>query len=288
MKITIFTIPKPFRGHIDIIQRNAIRSWKKLGAEVEILLLGQEDGMDEFAMKEGLAPPIRISKNEYGTPMLSDAFYQAHSQSSGSILIYSNADIIFSEDLLKAIGKIRFQSYLLIGARYNIDLKKSIDFVDGWFDQLKKSSVPYFSQPGKYGSDYFIFPKTSGLHLLPDFVVGRPYWDNWMIKNARLQRIPVIDCSEMIHDIHQNHDYGHVPAARDAMHEGPEADKNKELYGEIRFSLADATHRLAKNGKVSRRRDRLSWRRRFLTLPAFYPDSVLAKNISKLGLRLLP
>ncbi len=28
--ITIFAIPKPFKGHIDVIQRNAIQSWTKL------------------------------------------------------------------------------------------------------------------------------------------------------------------------------------------------------------------------------------------------------------------
>ena len=28
--LTIFAVPKPFEGHIDVIQRNAIRSWQRL------------------------------------------------------------------------------------------------------------------------------------------------------------------------------------------------------------------------------------------------------------------
>ena len=43
--ITLFTAPKPFTNpHIALIQRNALRSWQALGTEVEVLLIGQEEG----------------------------------------------------------------------------------------------------------------------------------------------------------------------------------------------------------------------------------------------------
>ena len=46
--LTLFTSPKPFTNpHIAVIQRNAIRSWLNLGAEVEVLLLGEEEGLAE-------------------------------------------------------------------------------------------------------------------------------------------------------------------------------------------------------------------------------------------------
>ena len=37
-----------------MIQRNAILSWKNLGDEVEIVLLGDEDGLGEFAAENGI------------------------------------------------------------------------------------------------------------------------------------------------------------------------------------------------------------------------------------------
>ena len=40
--ITFFATPKPFRGHIRVIQRNAIQSWQRLHSDAEILLLGPE------------------------------------------------------------------------------------------------------------------------------------------------------------------------------------------------------------------------------------------------------
>ncbi len=49
-ELTIFTAPKPFTNpHIAMIQRNAIHSWLSLGAEVEVILLGQEEGLADFA-----------------------------------------------------------------------------------------------------------------------------------------------------------------------------------------------------------------------------------------------
>ena len=44
--LTIFTSPKPFsfNPHISIIQRNAIQSWIYLDPEVEVYLMGDEEG----------------------------------------------------------------------------------------------------------------------------------------------------------------------------------------------------------------------------------------------------
>ena len=45
--IALFTVPKPFIGHIDTIQRNAMLSWTLLRPECEILLFGDEVGTAE-------------------------------------------------------------------------------------------------------------------------------------------------------------------------------------------------------------------------------------------------
>jgi hypothetical protein len=47
--LTIFTIPKPFRGHIEVIQRNAIESWLRLRPQCEIILCGDDPGVAEAA-----------------------------------------------------------------------------------------------------------------------------------------------------------------------------------------------------------------------------------------------
>ena len=53
--LTMFTIPKAFRGDFDIIQKNAIRSWTLLRPECEIILFGNEEGTAEMAGELELA-----------------------------------------------------------------------------------------------------------------------------------------------------------------------------------------------------------------------------------------
>ena len=71
--LTIFTIPKCFRGHISVIQRNAIRSWRMLRPECEIILFGDEEGMKEVAEEFGVrhidmpATPERVWRAIHST-----------------------------------------------------------------------------------------------------------------------------------------------------------------------------------------------------------------------------
>ena len=52
--LTIFATPKPFRGHIAVIQRNAIRSWTLLRPACEIILMGNDEGTAEIAAEFGV------------------------------------------------------------------------------------------------------------------------------------------------------------------------------------------------------------------------------------------
>jgi hypothetical protein len=61
-----------------------------------------------------------------------------------------------------------------------------------------------------WGIDYFVFPR----HLyadVPDFTIGRPAWDNWMVYQARTTFGMAIDASRDVLVVHQNHDYSHLP-----------------------------------------------------------------------------
>ena len=64
--ITLFTCPKPFRGHIGIIQRNAIKSWTLLKPKPEIILIGDEEGILEVCKELDLIHIPTIEKNEFG------------------------------------------------------------------------------------------------------------------------------------------------------------------------------------------------------------------------------
>ena len=75
--LTFFTTAKPFVGHIDIIQRNAIRSWQTLHPDVEIILMGDDAGAAEACAEMGLRHVPAVRRNKYGTKYLADIYEQA-------------------------------------------------------------------------------------------------------------------------------------------------------------------------------------------------------------------
>ena len=75
--LTIFSVPKAFKGHIDVIQRNAIRSWGMLHPDVEIILLGNDAGVAEAAQELGVRHERDVECNEFGTILVHSVFAKA-------------------------------------------------------------------------------------------------------------------------------------------------------------------------------------------------------------------
>ncbi|MBV9609937.1 MAG: hypothetical protein JO187_10310, partial [Acidobacteria bacterium] len=106
--------------------------------------------------------------------------------------------------------------------------------------------------------DYFVFTKGLGRDLLP-LALGRVGWDNWLIWHARSKGASVIDASEVVMAIHQNHDYSHHPGGAEAVWRGEEARRNRELIGDWYrlLTIKDANYRLTPGGL--RRSRRHTW-----------------------------
>ena len=68
--LTIVSSPKPFEGHIGLIQRNAIGSWVRLSPRPQIILFGSSAGTKEVAAEFGLEHVPSVEVNEFGTPHL--------------------------------------------------------------------------------------------------------------------------------------------------------------------------------------------------------------------------
>jgi hypothetical protein len=271
--LTIFSIPKPFRGHIEVIQRNAIQSWARLGHGCEVLLFGDEDGTGRVAEEYGATWVPDVRRNRYGTPLLDAVFAHSGAVARNGLLCYVNADIILLGDFLRAVRQVRQHRFLMVGQRWDLDLRVPYDFGrPGWEGELRQQVAARGALHPPSGSDYFVFRKGDRLGELPPFAVGRPGWDNWLIYRARTLNAAVIDATRVTTVIHQNHDYAHVPQRTDDGWEGPEADENRRLMGsgEAVFTLLDATHVLDEGG-VRRPLAPRYLLRRWKTLPALMP-----------------
>lgn len=274
-RIAIFTLPKPFTDpHIDLIQRNAIRSWAALGSHVDLILMGNEDGIEKAAQDLGVQHYGDIRKNDQGTPLLSDAFRAAGELSAAEIIVYCNCDVILLNDLVASLECVQssdaVESFVAFGRRIDLDVKTEIDFSD------QNEIISLLDEVEKRGSlapvvckEYFAFTRDQFCDL-PDFAVGRGNWDNWMLAHAKSIGLPVVDFSEMVKAVHQSHDYSHVRKSRLQVYvSGQEAKQNQKLAGGRNvIGGSTGTWCLTANGL---KKNRMSWANKgfWMDLPRF-------------------
>jgi hypothetical protein len=279
--ITLFAIPKSMEGEFRLLQENAIGSWIRLGFGVEIILFGGERGVDRFARRMGLDHAAEVARTGYGTPRVDDLFARAELRASRPLLGYVNADIILGKNFLDAVRRLSEipRPFLAVGRRWDLDVSGAIDYSDpGWEEKLRKQVEQRGTLHAETGIDYFIYrPGLWG--KIPPFAVGRTMWDNWLIRRARQRRAMVIDATESIWAVHQNHGYNHHPQGAEGVWKGPEAELNERLAGgSIRlFNIADATHRL-RGGRIERITGPEHARRERYMLPALWAPAGWAES----------
>ena len=104
--ITLFSAPKPFTNpHIALIQRNALHSWTLL-PEVEIILLGDEEGLAQAAREFNVKHIPNVRCNDNSTPLISSMFELARQNSQSDLLCIINADMILMSDFVEAANNL--------------------------------------------------------------------------------------------------------------------------------------------------------------------------------------
>ena len=104
--LTIFSTPKPFEGHIDIIQRNAIQSWLRLSPEIQVILIGDENGAAEVAREFGILHVKQVERGRGGAKYLSSIFREAERHAHHEIVCYVNCDVMLMSDFLRAAHQV--------------------------------------------------------------------------------------------------------------------------------------------------------------------------------------
>jgi len=246
--LTMVALPRPFQGHYGVIQRNAILNWTRLCPKPEIILFGNEEGTAEIARELGLRHAPTLDCNEYGTPLLSDLFEKAQALARGNIIGFVNADIMFLGGFMEAVQQVASwrDRFLMVGRRNSVNLDQPELYGSPEQEERLRALVQQQNLPVPPGAtDYFVFPRGQFVRL-PQFAVGRGYWDNWVLWETLSSKTPIVDASRMVLAVHQNHEYspGQV--------QSPESRRNFELAGRHMIVLGDATtHKLTPSGIAS-------------------------------------
>jgi hypothetical protein len=284
--LTIFSTPKPFEGRIAVIQRNAIQSWLLLSPDVEVMLIGDDPGTSETAREFGIRHVKHIERNETGAKYLSSIFTQAQNLARYPIVAYINCDIMLMSDFLRAVEQVSAwrNRFLMAGRRWEIDILEPWEFqASNWEAGLRNRVLARGKRRSQHAIDYFVFPR--GMYPdIPPLVIGRFWWDHWLIWRARSTPIPMVDATATVMAVHQNHDYAYHPQGLHGVWYGREAKANRELAGKGRHlaTLDEATHLLTNRGIKPNRFSRLApWRRRLVLFAnaAWYTGLEISKPL---------
>jgi hypothetical protein len=262
--LTIFAMPKAFRGHIGVIQRNAISSWTRIQPRPHILLLGNDEGTPQVARELGVDHVPEVQRNPWGTPLVSDIFAKAQTSGDTPNLCYVNSDIMLFDDFMAALLRVAAWStrFLMVGRRTDTDITQPLPFQQpDWASQVRDRARRTGRLQIARNIDYFAFPR--GLYSsVPPFGIGRFWWDNWLVWKVRSVGAPVVDASAAVLAIHQNHDYSHTTygPGKDTMMASDEAvlncrltcenpaDFEEGLQWRYVYTIDDATWKLTSHG----------------------------------------
>jgi len=274
MKISFFSTPKKFEGHNGIIQTNAVNSWLRIKGEVEIILLGEEDIPKELKEK-GIKINKNIETDVEGRPLISSLFEVGEKIAKNEVVCYINSDIILEEDFLEKFKDIinKENKFLIIGRRIDQNITTKINNKD--WNSIFKIAEKSPKQLEWY-IDYFCFKKGL-IKQIPKFSVGRVGWDNWVIYKAISNGAKVIDASEDIIAIHQNHSFGKYNS-RAEMKRSEGDKKNITLAGgrDYFFGITDAPF-ILKNGELEKNRKLIHYFRIFEKSYVLWPKLKIFK-----------
>lgn len=224
----IFTVPKPFRGEFAEIQKIAIESWLQMKPAPTIILLGNEYGVKDVAKRYGLVHRAVIKTSEKGIPLVNSVFDEVLERYADTTYLYVNSDIIFLNSPTRIATTLskQFPEYLAIGQRYEMGMGgKSTHEIR----QLIKNGVLHLKNHS--WMDYFLFTPHV-FSSIPPFLLGRTFWDKWLVWDALQKKIPVIDITKDLFTVHQSHSYSFSnTTSESAVWAGEDALRNISLAG---------------------------------------------------------
>jgi len=215
--ITFITAFKKFKGLYDNIQKSAIYSC--LMNDIQIIAPNNEVGLREsskaFPIKfiEGVQRGRDLGFTNQ-CPVIKDLIIKALPLVETEMVAFINSDIIiypdFSETLDRIIEKYGYDIFM-VGVRRELNLKRVIDSPQNYKEVLLERWMKGNDQ--NTSSDIFISSKFIFRRIgidMPEFLLGRFAWDNWMHYFGQRYVSKHYNCTESLPIIHCVHGFDHI------------------------------------------------------------------------------
>ena len=206
------------------IQLNTLRALALLKDDINVVVFTKDATGERLCLEAGIKHVVKeFETNQYGTPYVKSIFEKLdniHDSEKSTFLGYVNADILFDTRLIHSLKAIS-QAYtegrltdhiLIVGRRTNVkmddDMKRD-DHPDMVIENNLDSLVDRFHEGGELFSidaqDFFIItPGTFDWDEIPNLVIGRPGYDNWLVNYVYdKDDATLIDVTDTVPAIHQ-------------------------------------------------------------------------------------
>ncbi|XP_062578077.1 uncharacterized protein LOC134247110 [Saccostrea cucullata] len=188
-----------------LCRNTTVLNWSRLKPFISpIFFTNDTDLMTRVRNKGWNVHPV--VKTGIGIPVLKDMFLAAKNFTKSTFYAYANGDILFTEELLKtvlAVEKmidIHNDTILIIGKRTNV---QNISMQDAEnFDLLRNISKQRGELFTAWGEDYFITSANYPWKEIPDVVIGRRAYDNFLVIESLKRGFIVIDATKTILAVH--------------------------------------------------------------------------------------
>ena len=205
--ITLVTTFKLNRGKY-VCHNNTLRNWNSLKPYVYPILYTDEEYVRNEAIEKGWkVRPIQAKEEKFGIPFLRHMYTDAMNVSNSTFYAYANADILFSDTLLFSLQAFLQSTFrkdipaLIVGRRMNVEFmteKEALTWHSIHNTTRKRGQI--FSQDAE---DYFITSRNYPWTAMPDVVIGRVGYDNWLVLNSKHVGYITIDATNTLLAVHQ-------------------------------------------------------------------------------------
>lgn len=186
-------------------RNTTVENWAMLKPFVVPLLFTTDEDLRERVEIKGWKT-LPILKTGIGIPVLKDMYITTMSKFQSKFYAYANGDILFTDNLLLT----------LFGVMENIDLQNNNVLITGQrtnvlniskqestnFTTLREMLTTRGELFTPWAMDYFISTRNFPWKDMPDVVIGRRGFDNFLVMESQKREFMVIDATNTILAVH--------------------------------------------------------------------------------------
>ncbi len=207
--ITLFTTLRDVKVR-ERLHNKTLNNWASLApAVLPVLYLMPNDSEYWTRRATELGWKLeKVPRTRGGIPIVKDMFNVTAEKYPSPFIGFANADNAFGNSLVETLvgltqnnkELVHGRMSLIVGRRRGIKEININDTSAEYVDSIASSLKLYT----KYGQDYFFFGDGGKFHWdrVPDFVVGRLGYDNWLVVMAQRWNITLIDGTNTLHNLH--------------------------------------------------------------------------------------